>query len=179
MTALVVTDRLLAFVKGWEGFEADAYQDVAGVWTIGYGHTGEFAEPGMAISEATASSLLASEVADFAEQVLGALGGAATTQEEFEAFVSLAYNIGGAAFARSTALKRHIAGDHEGAAEAIEWWNKATVNGRKQPFLGLTRRRAAERALYLSAPRGVVSAADLSEGLVACPGLRPGAGGAS
>jgi lysozyme len=63
--------------------------------------------------------------------------------------VSLAYNVGVAAFARSTVLKAHNSGDFEAASRAFGLWNKARVNGALTELKGLTRRRAAESSLYL------------------------------
>ena len=135
-------------IKRFEGLELQSYQDVAGIWTIGYGHTGPEVGPGMVISEAQAEALLIEDLERFERGVASAVA-VPITQTQFDALVSLAYNIGVGGFSRSTAVKRLNKGDFEGAAEAITWWNKATVNGRKQPVLGLTRRRAAEAALFL------------------------------
>ncbi len=53
----------LALTKQFEGLELKAYQDSVGVWTIGYGHTGTDVKPGLVITEAQASVLLAADVA--------------------------------------------------------------------------------------------------------------------
>ncbi len=68
---------------------------------------------------------------------------------EFDAMVSLAWNIGLGNFANSSVLRLYLRGDRRGAAEAFAAWNKATVNGRKVVLRGLVRRRSAERALFL------------------------------
>ena len=138
----------IELIKRFEGLELQSYQDVAGIWTIGYGHTGPEVGPGMVITEAQAEALLIEDLERFERGVSSAVQ-VRITQTQFDALVSLAYNIGVAGFSRSTAVKRLNKGDFEGAAEAITWWNKATINGRKQPVLGLTRRRAAEAALFL------------------------------
>ena len=138
----------IELIKRFEGLELQAYQDVAGIWTIGYGHTGPEVGPGMVITEGQAEQLLIEDLERFERGVSSAVQ-APITQTQFDALVSLAYNIGVAGFSRSTAVKRLNKGDFEGAAEAITWWNKATINGRKQPVAGLTRRRAAEAALFL------------------------------
>ena len=135
-------------IKRFEGLELQSYQDVAGIWTVGYGHTGPEVGPGMVITEGQAEALLIEDLERFERGVSSAVT-APITQTQFDALVSLAYNIGVSGFSRSTAVKRLNKGDVEGAAEAITWWNKATINGRKQPVLGLTRRRAAEAALFL------------------------------
>ena len=164
MRVTTISDEGLSLIKRFEGLELEAYQDVAGVWTIGYGHTGDDARLGARITEARAEDLLREDVARFERALANALP-PDTTQEQFDALVSLAYNIGAAAFLGSTAFRRHLAGDWPGAAEAMAWWNKATINGRKVPVRGLTRRRAAEAALYLSgAPEGVVAACGVKPG---------------
>ena len=82
----------------------------------------------------------------FEKAVLDGLGGKPASQEQFDAMVCLTYNIGPAAFARSTVLRKHNAGDFPAAAKAFLMWNKA---GGKV-LRGLTRRREAEAALYRS-----------------------------
>ena len=158
----------IELIKRFEGLELQAYQDVAGIWTIGYGHTGPEVGPGMRISEGDAERLLIDDLVRF-EQGVSAAVRAVVTQSQFDALVSLSYNIGVAAFSRSTAVRRLNKGDYDGAAEAITWWNKATVNGRKVPIPGLTRRRAAEAALFLSdvddaLPGGATAGVRIEEG---------------
>lgn len=136
-------------LKRFEGLELEAYQDIAGIWTIGYGHTGPDVEPGMKISERDAEALLRSDLKP-REQAVSSAVKVQLNQNEFDALVSLVYNIGAAAFRSSTALKRLNRNDRVGAAEALTWWNKATVGGVLREVLGLTRRRAAERALFLT-----------------------------
>ena len=138
----------IELIKRFEGLELESYADVAGIWTIGYGHTGPEVGPGQRISEAEAEELLVRDLERFERGVSEAVT-RDISQQQFDALVSLSYNIGVNAFRGSTAVKRINKGDFEGAAEAITWWNKATVNGRKRPILGLTRRRAAEAALFL------------------------------
>lgn len=133
----------LALIKSFEGQRLTAYKCPAGVWTIGYGSTGSHVRPGMTISEAEAEALLRQDLARFENTVAAAVPKA--TQNQFDAMVSLAFNIGTAAFAQSTVARRAKAGDHKGAATAFALWNKA--GGKVLP--GLTRRRAAESALYL------------------------------
>jgi lysozyme len=76
--------------------------------------------------------------------VLAAIENAPTTDNQFSAMVSLAYNIGVGAFARSTVARKHNEGDHQAAAEAFALWNKA--GGRV--LAGLVRRRKEEADLY-------------------------------
>lgn len=72
-----------------------------------------------------------------------------TTQNQFDAMVSLCYNIGPANFATSSVAKLHNAGNHSAAADAFLKWNKGRVRGKLTVLEGLNRRRHAERKLYL------------------------------
>lgn len=139
----------IELIKRFEGLELEAYQDIAGIWTIGYGHTGEDVQPGMKISERDAEELLKRDLRP-REQAVDSAVKVPLNQNEFDALVSFVYNVGAGAFRGSTALKRLNRGDRVGAADALTWWNKATVGGVLREVLGLTRRRAAERALFLS-----------------------------
>lgn len=146
-------------IKSFEGFRASAYRDPVGVWTIGWGFT-RGVRAGDTITRAQADQRLLSELAQYEAAVYAATAGAPTTQPQFDALVSLAYNIGIAGLQRSTALRRHREGQHNAAARAFALWNQA--GGRVLP--GLTRRRAAEAALYLT-PVGGPSALDMPRGV--------------
>ena len=137
-------------VKEFEGFRAKAYKCPAGVWTIGYGTTaaadvGITPSVGMTISKSDAEKYLHAALAKFADQIAPSIT-TPINENEFGAFVSLAYNVGSGAFKKSSALRSFNAGDKEGAAKAILLWNKA---GGKV-LNGLTRRREAERKLFLT-----------------------------
>lgn len=141
-------------IDRWEGLRLKAYQDVAGVWTIGYGHTGPEVHPGMVITQEEADEFLREDT----QEALSAVERYVThpmTPEQKAVFTSLAFNIGVGGFRKSTALKRFNAGDIVGAAEAITWWNKARDPRTNQLRVvqGLVNRREAERELFL---RGVV-----------------------
>ncbi len=141
------SDRCVDFIRRWEGLETEAYRDVAGVWTIGYGHTGPDARPGATITEGEAEVLLRRDLVS-REQTVDRLVDVALSQNEFDALVSFEFNTGG--LACSTALNRLNKGDRLGAAEALCWWNKARINGDLREVEGLTRRRAAEAVLFLT-----------------------------
>jgi len=137
----------LDLIKRNEGCRLTAYQDVVGVLTIGYGDT-QNVQPGLRITQQEAEGRLADRLErEFEPGVLAAIAGAPTTQNQFDAMVSLAYNIGVGAFKRSTVARMHKAGDHSAAAGAFGLWNKA--GGRI--LAGLTRRRKEEAELYLRA----------------------------
>lgn len=138
----------IALIKRWEGLELESYQDIAGVWTIGYGHT-ETAGPNQKISEREAEELLKRDL-EPRERAVGDLTSVPLNQNEFDALVSFVYNVGTGAYRNSTARKRLNRGDRVGAAEALTWFNKATVGGVLREVTGLTRRRAAEKALFLT-----------------------------
>lgn len=137
-----IGQRGLALIKSFEGLALKAYKCPAGVWTIGYGSTGPHVVPGKAITEKEAEALLLEDLSRFEAAVDAKCPKA--TQNQFDAMVSLAFNVGSAGFTRSTVARKHNAGDHAGAARAFGMWNKA---GGKV-LAGLTRRRAAEAALY-------------------------------
>jgi lysozyme len=140
----------LDLIKEFEGFRAKAYKCPAGVWTIGYGTTamagvGIDPKPGMTVTEEEAEDLLEKTLDKFGEQIRPAIT-APINNNEYGAFLSLAYNIGTGAFRKSSALRLFNAGDKAGAAKAILMWNKA---GGKV-LAGLTRRREAEKKLFLT-----------------------------
>ena len=144
-------------VKKWEGFKPEAYLCPANVWTIGYGTTsraniGVRVKPGMKTNEQEATHWLMLGLEKFGQQISGAIT-ADINENEFGAFVSLAYNIGPSAFRKSSALRHFNNGDKAKAAEAIRLWNKATVNGKRQVLRGLINRREDEVKLFLTAPK--------------------------
>jgi len=145
---LRVSEEGIRKLKTWEGFEANAYQDIASVWTIGYGHTGEAAKPGASITEPEAHALLLSDLAWFEGRMNILLEDIPTAQHEFDAMCLLMYNIGHSAFKRSSVFRYHSAGDKMKAAESFLMWRKATVDGVKKPVWGLFRRRFDEGAMY-------------------------------
>lgn len=145
-----INEATVDLVKRFEGCKLTAYQDHVGVWTIGYGVTagaGVGIEPrkGMTITQIQADELLYQALDHFSQQV-AALLTIKVSNNEFGACVSLAYNIGAKAFANSTLLRKLNANDHAGAAAEFKRWNKAGG----EVLTGLTSRRAAEAALFLT-----------------------------
>lgn len=141
----LITDHLREF----EGLELTAYQDVAGVWTIGYGHTGPDVHKGLTITQDQAEELLYRDLAWVRKEIEQTVKVKLTICQE-AAITGLIYNIGGAAWRKSTCLKRLNNGNPEGAAEALTWFNKARVGGELKVVPGLVRRREAERQLFLN-----------------------------
>lgn len=138
-----------ALIKSFESCRLTAYQDVRGIWTIGWGHIAGVTE-GMVFTQAQADAALLADLAGAEVAVEEGIAAAATTDDQFAAVVSLCYNIGAGAFAGSTVLRQHCAGAYPQAADAFLMWNMATINGALQEVAGLTRRRNAERTLYLT-----------------------------
>ncbi len=142
-----------AAIKQREGVVLTAYLDSVGIWTIGVGHTSAAGAPkvssGMKITAAEADEILSRDLAVFEAAVSSAVR-VNLTQNEFDALVSLAFNIGAGAFKKSTLIKKLNAGDRMGAADQFLVWNKGTVNGKKVAIKGLTTRRTAERKQFLS-----------------------------
>ncbi len=138
----------LDLIKMFEGLRLEAYVDAVGVWTIGYGHT-KTARAGMVITEDRAEELLRDDLSD-AESAVNNFVKVPLNENEFSALASLVFNIGSGNFKRSTVLKRLNQEERVGAADAIEWWNKGRVNGVLTMLPGLVRRRAAEKALFLT-----------------------------
>ena len=143
------SDKGIALIKEFEGCKLTAYQDSVGVWTIGYGWTqpvdGKPIRAGMTIKQETAERLLKTGMVSY-ESDVSRLGKVGLTQGQFDALVSFTYNLGARSLSTSTLLRKLNAGDYAGAADEFLRWNKA---GGKV-LNGLTRRREAERALFLS-----------------------------
>jgi len=137
-------------IAEFEGQRLTAYRCPAGVLTIGIGSTKPAVSPGQQITVDQMWSRFDDDIAVFETGVLAALGGSPVTQNQFNAMVSLAFNIGLGGFRTSSVLRAHKAGNTSAAAGAFSLWNKATVGGRLVEVPGLTRRRAAEAALYLA-----------------------------
>lgn len=147
---MTVNQATIDLIKKWEGYRAKAYPDAVGVWTIGYGTTamagvGIVPQAGMTITERQAEHFLSLAVDKFARQIRPHIT-APINDNEFGAYVSLAYNIGPVAFIESTTLRRFNAGDKAGAVEALKWFNKA--GGKRMQ--GLVNRRADEARLFMT-----------------------------
>lgn len=139
-------------IKEFEGVRLEAYPDPAHGWkvpTIGVGHTSAAGHPpvtkGMKITMAEAESILRRDLQIF-EAAVARNVKVPLTGNQFSALVSFTFNLGEGALATSTLLRKLNAGDYAGAADEFPRWNKA--NGKV--LNGLVRRRAAERALFMS-----------------------------
>lgn len=160
-----VSDAWRGTIKGFEGVRLTAYRDSAGVLTIGVGHTSAAGPPkvfpGMKITAREADSIFAADLAPVEKAVLQSVR-IPLTQYEFEALVSLVFNIGLGAFRRSTLLRRLNANDRKGAANEFSKWIYA--GGKALP--GLVRRREAERAHFEDRAQPVGIMSDFHYGMV-------------
>ena len=144
---LKISENGVNFIKQFEGFSATAYQDIVGVWTIGYGTTvinGTKVYEGLTCTEEQAHEYLATDVQDYLSVVEKAIK-VPLNQNQVDSLASFAYNLGCTALVKSTLLRKLNANDVVGAAAEFLRWNKA---GGKE-VRGLTRRRIAERDLFL------------------------------
>lgn len=146
-----ISKNCLDLIKKWEGFRREAYRDPANIPTIGYGTIryadGQPVRMGDRITEQQALGYLHDECEDIAKQV-SRMVQVELTQNQFDALVSFAYNVGPAAFKNSTLRKKLNAGNAAQAAKEFKRWNKATIDGIKQVLPGLVNRRADEAALF-------------------------------
>lgn len=143
-------------IKRHEGLRLHAYLDSAGVPTIGYGHTAGV-EMGQHISDQRAEEFLRADLL-WAENAVNSVVRVPVSQAQYDALVSLTFNIGESAFRTSTLVQKLNDGDMAGAANEFLRWDKATVNGQKQVIPGLSSRRAAERQLFLAGVSAAPSA---------------------
>lgn len=147
-----ISQNCLDIIKKWEGYRSDAYIDPVGIPTVGYGTirypTGRKVKLGDIISEPEAEAFLKFEVDEVVENLKSPLQGINLSQNQFDAIVSLCYNIGVGGFKQSTILRKLKEGNFSAAAAGFDLWNKGTINGEKRPLKGLTNRRREERDLF-------------------------------
>ncbi|WP_312691151.1 lysozyme [Kosakonia sp.] len=138
-------DAGVQLIKSFEGLRLEKYKDAVGKWTIGYGHlilpNESFTRP---LTQAEADALLRADLGS-AERSLHRLVTVDLNQNQFDALVSFTFNLGAGNLQTSTLLRLLNAGEYSQAADQFPRWNKA---GGKV-LAGLTRRREAERALFL------------------------------
>jgi lysozyme len=149
-----ICDEAISLVKHWEAFRADPYDD-RGSLAIGYGHTSKLGTlpvvtEDMKITEAEADKILRGDLAHLSEKITP-LVKVKLTPNQLGALVSFCYNIGVTSFSSSTLLKKINSSDFVGAADEFLKWNKSTnpKTKVKEILVGLTKRRTAERELFL------------------------------
>ena len=134
-------------IKSFESLRLDAYLDPIGIPTIGYGTIsidGQPVQMGTTITEDQADYYLQLEAEGF-EKTVNQHVTVELTQNQFDALICFTYNLGSGSLLKSTLLKKLNQGDYQGASEEFEKWNMAGGH----PLAGLTRRRLAERDLFL------------------------------
>ncbi|MEO9968953.1 MAG: glycoside hydrolase family protein [Hyphomonadaceae bacterium] len=144
----------LRLLMSFEGFRSRATPLGDGRWVIGYGHT-KSAREGAVVTQVDALSILRQYDLPPIEQLIEETVLAPLSQNEFDALVSLVFNIGSDAFRGSDVLAFLNSGEKLSAGEAITAWRKAKLNGRLIIVDALVRRRAAEKALFLRHPGGM------------------------
>lgn len=148
MTEMKLSGNGFSFIKKCEGCSLVAYQDVGGVWTIGYGWTnkvdGVSIDKGMVITQKTADDLLLNGLESYVSGVNRLLE-VNINQNQFDALVDFSYNVGIEAFSHSTLL--HLVNDNSLSLAANEFLKWVYVNGKK--CAGLLNRRIKERKLFL------------------------------
>ncbi len=151
-----ISAAMVEMMHSFEGCRLEAYPDPGSSnghpWTIGFGATGAGIGPGVKWTQAQCDARFLSDLAKFEDGVTRLIGSAPTSQAQFDSLVSLAYNIGldedadtiAEGLGDSTLLRKHKAGDFEGAAKAFVSW--VFNDGRE--MRGLKKRRLAEAAHY-------------------------------
>jgi lysozyme len=130
----------LAMTESFESCRLTAYQDVKGVWTVGWGHTGPEVVEGLVWTQSQADAALESDMA-YAVSKVNSMVTVELTQGQFDALVDFAFNCGCNAEKGSTLLKLVNQGDMDAAANEFEKWDHASG----KVVAGLLRRRLAEK----------------------------------
>ena len=146
--------RTLKLIREFEGFRHYAYRDTDGTPVIGYGLSkvaGRKVRMGDRISTHQAEAALKAEVHAIQKQIKSIVR-VELNSHQLGALTSFAFNTGFYNLKKSTLLRKLNAGDHHGAANEFLRWNKAHSGGRLVPLAGLTRRRQAEKQLFLTVP---------------------------
>lgn len=149
MSTMRVSEAGRRFIAQWEGDRLVAYRDTRGRWTIGRGHTGPEVVEGLRWTQAQSDEAFARDLQD-EEACVNRHVNVALSQGQFDALVSFVHNVGCGNFATSSLLKKVNAQDFVGSCKEFPKWNKERVNGMLQVSAGLSNRRAAERAMFMS-----------------------------
>lgn len=140
----VTSARGREMIRQFEGERLHSYRCPAGVWTISVGVTGPHVTEGMTITQAESDELFAAALRGF-EQGINKLLLVPVTQNQWDAIISLGYNIGLQNLKTSTLLRLLNKGCFREASLQFERWSHA--GGQQMP--GLLRRRRAEMALFV------------------------------
>jgi lysozyme len=143
--SMLIASLLIGGKDGVEGRVYDPYKDVAGVWTVCDGHTGNDIIKGKKYTDRECDRLLWSDLQPV-KKTVDSLVKVPLNEYQRAALYSFTYNVGSGAFSKSTLLKKLNAGDQEGACEELRRWVYA--GGMK--FRGLMNRRDMERSMCLA-----------------------------
>ena len=148
-----ISNEGVELIKRFEGLHKvqpdgtiSAYRCAAGVWTIGWGST-KGVRSGTKITIEEAEEKLRDDLKT-AESAIKQYVSVPLTQGQYDALVSFVFNFGPGNFRTSTLLKRLNKGLYDDVPEQLMRWNKARVDGKLTVLRGLTRRRAAEAAIF-------------------------------
>ncbi|MEL6440350.1 MAG: lysozyme [Cyanobacteria bacterium J06621_8] len=158
-SSLPVLPAAVNLVKEFEGFRSAAYLDTNGLPVIGYGQTrinGQTVKMGQYITQSQASTALKQELYHIQKMVESHVK-VELNPHQVGALTSLVFNAGTIILTDSTLIRKLNAGDYAGAAQEFPRWNKAQKGGRLIPFPGLTRRRLAEKELFLTPYQQIAS----------------------
>ena len=147
--SMLVSNNGVDLICEFEGEQLIAYDDGVGVWTIGFGTikypNGVRVKKGDTCTLDQAKEYMRHDLIEF-EHTVNSSVKVPLNQNQFDALVSLAYNIGSNAFKSSTLVKKLNAGDYQGAADQFNAW----VNAGGKRMQGLVNRRDREKLLFLS-----------------------------
>ena len=148
-----VSQEGIDLVKRFEGLHklkddgmVHAYRCPAGKWTCGYGAT-KGVRSGVKWTVQEAEQRLIDDLEEHGKIVKKYVN-VPLSQSQYDAITSFVFNLGAGNFKSSTLLKKLNLGDYDAVPEQIMRWNKARVDGKLTPLRGLTRRRAAEAAIF-------------------------------
>lgn len=136
-------------IKKFEGFRSEAYQDSVGIWTVGYGSTmwpdGKKVQPGQRMTIQEAEAVMTWELTRKGKEILSGLPTTIINQNQYDALLSFAYNLGVGALLKSTLFKKLKVNPNDPSirTEFMRW-----VNAGGKRLTGLVRRREAEANLY-------------------------------
>lgn len=139
-----ISDNGIRLIKNFEGCRLTAYKCPAGIWTIGYGHTGSNVVQGKTITQEEAEKLLKMDLIVHCNNV-SKLVKVPLNQNQFDALVSFEFNVGYGNFASSTMLKLLNQGKYTDAANQFGRW----IYANKKVLPGLVKRRSAEKELFV------------------------------
>lgn len=142
----------IELIQAYEGLRLEAYLDQRNIPTIGWGHTGPEVHLGLVWTKEKCDEVFAEDLNKFELGVMSGINNSVVTQNQFDAMVSLTYNIGVGGFASSTVARQHRIGNYQGAAKAFELWDKVTnpSTGQLEYSEPHHKRRVREANLYLT-----------------------------